>query len=80
MEDGGGELSQDLKLRQKCGKATVSKSTGQLISGITDVPALVTVCVFTFFRVSVMQAFFVQHRLSRLVPEDCVAIKLMMAF
>lgn len=28
---GGGGLSQHLKLRQKCGRATVSKSTGQLI-------------------------------------------------
>lgn len=47
---GGGWLSQHLKLRQKCGKATVSKSTGQLISGTvpTDVPAFLTVCVFTF--------------------------------
>lgn len=71
----GGWLSQHLKLRQKCGKATVSKSTGQLISGTvpTDVPAFVSVCVYICW--SEMEAFV----LWLCVPKDCVVIKLMMA-
>lgn len=75
---GGGWLSQHLKLRQKCGKATVSKSTGQLISGTvpTDVPVFVTVRVYICW--SEMEAS-VLHRQSPRVPEDCVTIKLMMA-
>lgn len=70
----GGYFLEDLKLRQKCGKATVPKSTGQLISD--TVPTDVSVCVYICW--SVMEAF-VEHRLSPRVPKDCVAIKLMMA-
>lgn len=51
----GVTFSQHLKLRQKCGRATVSKSVGQLISATipNDIPNTVCVCVcmFTIARV-----------------------------
>lgn len=42
----GVTFSQHLKLRQKCGRATVSKSVGQLISATipNDIPNTVCVC------------------------------------
>lgn len=46
----GVTFSQHLKLRQKCGRATVSKSVGQLISATipNDIPNTVCVCVHVY--------------------------------